>query len=113
MYICNNSNASGCELNFTERGCRLNFTERGCWLNFTEREDSTVTLYSAHINKIQASVGASRYINLPVSERYTVIAFDILENEISDKAAVIYNELGEIKLITAMPNQTSTFINSV
>ena len=80
----------------------------GCGLNFTEREDTTVTLYSIQINKIQGSVEASGYINLPVSGNLTVIAFDILDNEGSDKLAVIYNGLAEIKFVTTMPNQTST-----
>ena len=55
---------------------------------------------------------ASGYINLPVTGNLTVIVFDILENEVSDKAAVIYNGLAEIKFVTAMPNQTSTFITT-
>ena len=85
-----------------------NSNASGCGLNFTEREDTTVTLYSVKINKIQGSVEASGYINLPVSGNLTVIAFDILENDVSDKPAVIYNGLPEIKLITT----TSTLTNS-
>ena len=86
-----------------------NSNASGCGLNFTEREDTTVTLYSIQINKIQGSVEASGYINLPVSGNLTVIAFDILENEVSDKVAVIYNGLAEIKFVSTMPNPTSTF----
>ena len=86
-----------------------NSNASGCGLNFTEREDTTVTLYSVQINKIQGSVEASGYINLPVSGNLTVIAFDILNDEVSDKPAVIYNGLSEMKFITAMPNPTSTF----
>ena len=91
-----------------------NSNASGCGLNFTEREDTTVTLYSVQINKIQGSVlvEASGLINLPVSGNLTVIAFDVLNDEGSDKAAVIYNGLAEIKFITAMPNPTSTFITS-
>ena len=55
------------------------------------------------------AVEASGYINLPFSGNLTVIAFDILENEVSDKVAVIYNGLAEIKFVTTMPNPTSTF----
>ena len=86
-----------------------NSNASGCGLNFTEREDTTVTLYSVQINKIQGSVEASGYINLPVSGNLTVIAFDILNDEVSDKPAVIYNGLSEMKFITTMPNPTSTF----
>ena len=70
-----------------------NSNASGCGLNFTERED---TLYSIQINKIQGLVEASGYINLPVSGNLTVIAFDVLNNEVSDKPAVIYNGLPEI-----------------
>ena len=89
-----------------------NSNASGCGLNFTEREDTTITLYSVQINKIQGSVEASGYINLPVSGNLTVIAFDILNDEVSDKAAVIYNGLAEIKFVTTMPNETSTFITT-
>ena len=89
-----------------------NSNASGCGLNFTEREDTTVTLYSVQINKIQGSVEASGYINLPVRGNLTVIAFDILNDEVSDKPAVIYNGLPEIKFLTPMTNQTSTFITT-
>ena len=89
-----------------------NSNASGCGLNFTEREDTTVTLYSVQINKIQGLVEAGGYINLPVSGNLTVIAFDILNDEVSDKVAVIYNGLAEIKFVTAMTNQTSTFITT-
>ena len=89
-----------------------NSNASGCGLNFTEREDITVTLYSVQINKIQGSVEASGYINLPVSGNLTVIAFDILNDEVSDKAAVIYNGLAEIKFVTTMTNPTSKFITT-
>ena len=86
-----------------------NSNASGCGLNFTEREDTTVTLYSVQINKTQGSVEASGYINLPVSGNLTMIVFDILNDEVSDKAAVIYNGLAEIKFVSTMPNPTSTF----
>ena len=89
-----------------------NSNASGCGLNFTQREDTTVTLYSVQINKIQGLVEASGYINLPVSGNPTVIAFDILNDEVSDKPAVIYNGLAEIKIVTTMANQTSTFITT-
>ena len=89
-----------------------NSNASGCGLNFTEREDTTVTLYSVQINKTQGSVEASGNINLPVSGNFTVIAFDILNDEVSDKAALIYNGLAEMKFITTMPNPTSTFITT-
>ena len=85
-----------------------NSNASGCGLNFTGRVDTTITLYSVQINKIQGSVEASGYINLPVSGNLTVIAIDILENEVSDKPAVIYNGLAEIKSETTMPFTTST-----
>ena len=88
-----------------------NSNASGCGLNFTEREDTTVTLYSVQINKIQGSVEASGYINLPVSGNLTVIAFDILNGEVSDKPAVIYNGLAEIELLPAKPIPTHT-VNS-
>ena len=84
----------------------------GCGLNFTEREDTIITLYSVQINKIQGSVEASGYINLPVSGNLTMIAFDILNGEVSDKAAVIYNKLPEIEVLPVNPIPTST-VNSV
>ena len=84
----------------------------GCSLNFTERKDTAVTLYSVQINKIQGSVEARGYINLPVSGNLTVIVFDILNDEVSDKAAVIYNGLAEIKFVSTMPYPTSTFITT-
>ena len=54
---------------------------------------------------------ASGYINLPVSGNLTVIAFDVLNNEVSDKPAVIYNGLAEIELLPAKPIPTHT-VNS-
>ena len=89
-----------------------NSNASGCGLNFTEREDTIITLYSVQINKIQGSVEASGYINLPVSGNLTVIAFDVLNNEVSDKPAVTCNGLPEIKFVTTMPNQTITFITT-
>ena len=89
-----------------------NSNASGCGLNFTEREDTTITLYSVQINKIHGLAEASGYINLPISGSLTVIAFDILNDEVSDKAAVIYNGLAEIKFVTTMPNPTSTFITT-
>ena len=55
---------------------------------------------------------ASGYINLPVSGNLTVIAFDVLNDEVSDKAAVIYNGLAEIEVLPVNPIPTST-VNSV
>ena len=89
-----------------------NSNASGCGLNFTEREDIAVTLYSVQINKLQGSEEASGYINLPVSGNLTVIAFDILNDEVSDKASVIYNGLAEIELLPTKPIPTNT-VNSV
>ena len=89
-----------------------NSNASGCGLNFTEREDTTVTLYFAQINKIQGLVEASGYINLPVSGNLTVIAFDILGNDVSDKPAVIYNGLSEIKLLTTTLTLTNSAITA-
>ena len=85
-----------------------NSNASGCGVNFTEREDITVTLHSVQINKIHGLVEASGYFNLPVSGNLTVIAFDILNDKVSDKAAVIYNGLPEIKLINTTSTQSLT-----
>ena len=89
-----------------------NSNASGCGLNFTKREDTTVTLYSKQIVKNQNLNEAEGYISLPDNIRgnLTIIAFDVLENEVSDKAAVIYNGLAEIKLLpeTSIPIITST-----
>ena len=89
-----------------------NSNASGCGLNFTKREDTTVILYSEWIVKNHNSNEAEEYISLPNNIRgnLTVIAFDVLENRVSDKAAVIYNELPEIKLLpeTSIPIITST-----
>ena len=90
-----------------------NSNASGCGLNFTEREDTTVTLYSAQINKIQGSVEASGYINLPVSGNLTVIAFDILNGEVGDEAAVIYNKLPEIEPVKPIPTKTVITVTSM
>ena len=87
-----------------------NSNASGCGLNFTKREDTTVTLYSKWIVKNPDSDEAEGYMSLPnnIGGNLTVIAFDVLENEVSDKAAVIYNGLAEIKLVPATPIPTST-----
>ena len=89
-----------------------NSNASGCGLNFTKREDTTVILYSELIVKNQNSNEAEGYISLPnsIGGNLTVIAFDVLNNEVSDKAAVIYNGLAEIKLLpeTSIPTITST-----
>ena len=89
-----------------------NSNASGCGLNFTKREDTTVILYSEWIVKNHNSNEAEEYISLPNNIRgnLTVIAFDVLENRVSDKAAVIYNGLPEIKLLpeTPIPTFTST-----
>ena len=81
-------------------------------LNFTEREDITVTLYSVQINKIQGSVEASGYINLPVSGNLTVIAFDILNGEVSDKPAVILPEIPAKLIPTNTPVINNTYVST-
>ena len=86
-----------------------NSNASGCGLNFTEREDITVTLYSVQINKTQGSVEASGYINLPVSGNLTVIAFDILNDEVSDKPAVILPEIPAKLIPTNTPVINSMF----
>ena len=89
-----------------------NSNASGCGLNFTKREYTTVILYSELIVKNQNSNEVEGYISLPnsIGGNLTVIAFDILNNEVSDKAAVIYNGLPEIKLLpeTPIPSITST-----
>ena len=89
-----------------------NSNASGCGLNFTKREDTTVILYSEWIVKNCNSNEVEGYISLPnnIGGNLTVIAFDVLENRVSDKAAVIYNGLPEIKLLpeTPIPTFTST-----
>ena len=89
-----------------------NSNASGCGLNFTKREDTTVILYSEWIVKNCNSDEVEGYISLPnnIGGNLTVIAFDVLENRVSDKAAVIYNGLPEIKLLpeTSIPIITST-----
>ena len=87
-----------------------NSSASGCGLNFTKREDTTVILYSEWIVKNPDSDEAEGYMSLPnnIGGNLTVIAFDILNDEVSDKAAVIYNGLPEIKLLPAAPIPTST-----
>ena len=82
-----NSNASGCGLNFT-----------------------TVILYSEWIVENHDSDEAEGYISLPnnIGGNLTVIPFDILETKVSNKPAVIYNELPEIEILPAKPIQTNT-----
>ena len=87
-----------------------NSSASGCGLNFTKREDTTVILYSEWIMKNHNSNEAESYMSLPnnIGGNLTVIAFDILENEVSDKPAVIYNGLPEIQLVPATLIPTST-----
>ena len=87
-----------------------NSNASGCGLNFTKREDTTVILYSKWIVKNHDSDEAEGYISLPnnIGGNLTVIAFDVLENKVSDKAAVIYNKLPEIEILPAKPIQTNT-----
>ena len=84
-----------------------NSNASGYGLNFTKREDTTVILYSELIVKNHNSNEAEGYISLPINIRgnLTVIAFDVLNDEVSNKAAVIYNELPEI---TPIPTITGT-----
>ena len=92
-----------------------NSNASGCGLNFTEREDITVTLYSVQINKIHGSVEASGYIELPIGGNLTVIGFDILNGEVSDKVAVIYDRLAEIEILptkTILTNTVNVVLNS-
>ena len=56
---------------------------------------------------------ASGYINLPVSGNLTVIAFDILNGEVGDEAAVIYNKLPEIEPVKPIPTKTVITVTSM